>query len=99
MRQIVAIQIKDRPADYNEAILGKPLDEYTDWILKESSWGGAIECQILAEYFGIMISVVDVQSGLITDFGEGIGAGQRMVLIYDGIHYDPLYLAGEKICG
>ena len=99
MREVVAQWIKDRPSDFTEAILGKPNEEYATWILQESSWGGAIECQILAEYFGIIISVVDIQTGFVTNFGEAIGSGQRMVLIYDGIHYDPLYLETEQING
>jgi ubiquitin thioesterase OTU1 len=35
-----------------------------------------------------------------TRFGEGKGFSERMVLLYDGIHYDPLYLplpAGDKL--
>ena len=27
----------------------------------------------------------------VSNFGEGMGFGQRIFLIYDGIHYDPLY--------
>ena len=49
-----------------------------------------IEAQILSEHFGIVITVIDTKSGSMTDFGEGIGSSQRMILVYDGIHYDAL---------
>ena len=33
-------------------------------------------------------------AGSLTVFGESLGLPSRMVLIYDGIHYDPLYSTG-----
>ena len=36
--------------------------------------------------------MADTKSESLTRFGEAAGFSQRMLLIYDGIHYDPLYL-------
>ncbi len=46
---MVASAILSNPIQYNEAILGRPIDEYIEWILKPNSWGGAIELAILSE--------------------------------------------------
>ena len=92
MREIIANTLEQDPFKYNAAILGRENSDYRKWILNPDSWGGAIEVQILAEYFGVEISVHDTKSNSVTNFGEELGAGQRMLLIYDGIHYDPLYL-------
>ena len=47
---------------------------------------------ILSSYFGLEIDVVNTQHSVINKFGEDQNYGQRILLIYDGIHYDPLYL-------
>lgn len=77
---------------YNEAMLGRPNAEYCEWIRKPASWGGAIEVSILANYYGIEIDVVDITNALINRFGEDKEYGMRVFLLFDGIHYDPLYL-------
>ena len=41
-----------------------------------------------------MVTVVDTQTDFVSNFGEGLSLGQRLFLIYDGIHYDPLYRLG-----
>ncbi|TRY71212.1 hypothetical protein TCAL_08715 [Tigriopus californicus] len=91
MREVISAAVSGDPNKYTSAILGKDNADYCRWIRDADSWGGAIEAQILAEYFGVVITVVDIQSDFQTHFGEAIGSSQRMVLIYDGIHYDPLY--------
>ena len=40
-------------------------EQYCTWILTKDAWGGAIEVQILAEYFQVEIVVVDTKSGWI----------------------------------
>ena len=39
------------------------LQAYCNWIQGKDAWGGAIEVQILAEYFQVEIMVVDTKSG------------------------------------
>ena len=54
---------------YSEAYLGRENHKYCTWILSKDAWGGAIEVQILAEYFQVEIAVVDTKSGW-TGWGE-----------------------------
>lgn len=92
MRQLVAETIRTEKHQYDEAILGKPVDEYCIWIQDEKSWGGAIELAILANYFGMEIAVVDTVNAIINRFGEDQNYPHRVFLMFDGIHYDPLYM-------
>lgn len=52
--------------------------------------GGAIEISILSKFYQCEICVVDTQTVRIDRFGEDAGYSKRVLLIYDGIHYDPL---------
>ncbi|CAK9020597.1 unnamed protein product [Durusdinium trenchii] len=58
-RQLVAQRIKEDPERFSEAFLAKPNEEYCSWILKDQSWGGAIELSILAEHFQCEIAAYD----------------------------------------
>lgn len=97
MRQIIAQHVEDDKESYNEAILGKPNAEYCTWIQKSDTWGGAIEISILSNYYGIEIAVVDITNGIINRFGEDKDFGMRVFLLFDGIHYDPLYLESLSV--
>jgi ubiquitin thioesterase OTU1 len=92
MREIIANAVKDNQTEFSEAVLGKPNEDYCEWIRNPNSWGGAIEVSILSNFYGIEIAVIDTQSGSISKFGEDKNYPHRVFLIYDGIHYDPLYL-------
>lgn len=92
LRQVVAGTIRNDKNNYDEAILGKPVEEYCTWIQNDTSWGGAIELAILSNYYGIEIAVVDTINAIINRFGEDQNYDVRVFLMFDGIHYDPLYL-------
>lgn len=92
MRDIIAGVVTSQPDLYTEAVLGKPNPDYCNWILKGESWGGAIEISILNKYYAVEIDVVDTQSGRIDRFGEDMHFVNRIFLLYDGIHYDPLIM-------
>lgn len=92
MRQIIAETVSKDTENYCEAILGKPNKEYCNWILKADSWGGAIELAVLSNYYGIEMAVVDTLNAIINRFGEDQKYAQRVFLLFDGIHYDPLFL-------
>lgn len=92
MRHIIAQEVATNPQEYNDAVLGKSNAEYCAWIQKPDSWGGAIEVAILSSYYGIEIDVVDIQNAIINRFGEDKNYGLRVFLLFDGIHYDPLYM-------
>ncbi|KAF8917399.1 OTU-domain-containing protein [Mucidula mucida] len=94
MRQIVADGIRKDPETYNEAILGRPVEDYISTILKPSTWGGAIELGILAAYYSTEIASIDVETGRIDHFAPGAAdSGMRCLVVYSGIHYDAATLA------
>lgn len=92
MRQIIAQAVHNDKETYNAGILGRDNDEYCAWIMQESNWGGAIEVSILSQHYGIEFDVVDITNAMINRFGEDKQYPMRGFLLYDGIHYDPLYL-------
>ncbi|ELT95674.1 hypothetical protein CAPTEDRAFT_154633 [Capitella teleta] len=92
LRQLIARVVSSDHKTYTEVFLGKPNAEYCAWILDDQTWGGAIEVSILCKYYSVEIDVVDTQSIRIDRFGEDQNYEKRVLLIYDGIHYDPLKL-------
>lgn len=92
LRKLVAETILNESHNYDEAILGKPLEQYCSWIQNDTSWGGAIELAILSNFYGIEIAVVDTVNAIINRFGEDQNYPLRVFLMFDGIHYDPLFL-------
>ncbi|XP_012532590.1 ubiquitin thioesterase OTU1 [Monomorium pharaonis] len=92
MREIIANAVAADPNEYSEAFLGRPNAEYCEWILKPDAWGGAIELSILSKFYGLEIAVIDSINAIINRFGEDQHYAQRVFLIFDGIHYDPLYM-------
>ena len=92
LRKLIAHIVMSDPKTYNDAFLGKPNDKYCEWIQKPDSWGGGIELSILCSYFQVEIDIVDTQTGRIDRFGEDKYYKERILLIYNGIHYDPLVM-------
>lgn len=90
MRGLIAQIVASDPTAYSEAVLGKTNDDYCAWIRREDTWGGAIEVAILSKFYQCEICVVDTQTVRVDRFGEDAGYQKRVLLIYDGIHYDPL---------
>lgn len=90
MRLLTAQMVMNDPETYSTAFLGQENSKYCKWIVKEDSWGGGIEVSVLSKYFTVEIDVVDTQSGRIDRFGEDQKYDKRVLLIYNGIHYDPL---------
>ncbi|XP_055884078.1 ubiquitin thioesterase OTU1-like isoform X1 [Biomphalaria glabrata] len=90
LREVIAGIVSSNPDTYCEGILGKPNSAYCKWIRDKNSWGGGIELSILSQYYHTEIAVVDTQSGRVDRFGEDRNYKERIFLIYDGIHYDPL---------
>lgn len=97
MRQIIGSEVNNDKVTYNEGILGRPNDEYCAWIMQDDSWGGAIEVSILSKYYGVEFDVVDITNAMIARFGEDQNYGMRGFLLFDGIHYDPLYLESLSV--
>ena len=61
---MIASVVSSDKEKYSEAYLARENSQYCTWILTKEAWGGAIEVQILAEYFNVQIVVVDTKSGL-----------------------------------
>lgn len=85
---MIAEYILARPAEYNQAILGKNPNDYARWICRSDTWGGAIELSIFSEIYGVEIGSFDVQTGRCDLFGEGRRYEARVYLQYTGIHYE-----------
>lgn len=94
LREIVAQYILADPVNYNDAILGKDRDEYVQWITKPTSWGGAIELQILSDFLGVCVNSIDVESGRVDSFNPD--ANEYIVVFYTGIHYDAVVYKTSK---
>ena len=79
--------------------LSRSRESYIEYILKPSSWGGAIELSILATHYNSEIASIDVETGRIDQFAPfstsptPATTTSRGVLIYSGIHYDAVSLA------
>ena len=97
MREIIANAVAADPIAFSDAVLDRPNAEYCEWIRKKNSWGGAIEISILAKFYGIEIAVVDSLNAIVNKFGEDMGYSQRAFLVFDGLHYDPLYMESEDV--
>ncbi|XP_072954354.1 OVARIAN TUMOR DOMAIN-containing deubiquitinating enzyme 2 [Typha angustifolia] len=93
LRQVIAATVASDPGKYNEAFLGKPNEEYCAWILNPEKWGGAIELSILSEYYGREIAAYDIQTTRCDLYGQGKKYDERVMLLYDGLHYDALAMS------
>lgn len=93
LRAICARAIKNDPDKYNEIVLGKSNSQYSEWINRSNSWGGAIELGILSEYLQVAINCIDIELGNFIKFENDAHKPSRFInLIYSGIHYDLLVL-------
>mmetsp|Transcript_39953 Transcript_39953/g.81815 ORF Transcript_39953/g.81815 Transcript_39953/m.81815 type:complete len:307 (+) Transcript_39953:146-1066(+) len=88
LRELIAAVVLSDPVQFDESVLSKAGDEYAKWILDKDSWGGAIECRILADHYKTEIVAIDCQSLRAYRFGEDMAFKERIMLMYDGIHYD-----------
>ena len=76
-----------------EDILDCPKNDYIDKIINPNSWGGAIELKLFSEMFQVEIASIDTLSNRIDIFGQDCNYTNRIFIIYNGIHYDPLVMA------
>ena len=96
LRKVVVDYVNRDAELYSDTVLGRPRDEYCQWILKKDSWGGAIELGILADWFDVRITCIDIELGnFIKIENEEKNPTRFMLLIYSGIHYDVLALSDE----
>lgn len=93
LRAIVAGTILSDPQTYDRALLEQSTEDYVRWILLPSSWGGAIELGILADYYECQIASIDVKTGKLYVFGSEKWTAERAYILYSGIHYDAVALS------
>ena len=91
-RADIAEIVLSNPEKYTEAFLGKLPSDYAVWIQCDTSWGGGIELAILSEIYQVEIAAVDIQTLRVDNYGQDEKYNTRIFLLYDGIHYDPMYL-------
>ncbi|VFQ58643.1 unnamed protein product [Cuscuta campestris] len=96
LRQVIAATVASDPTKYSEAFLGKPNQEYCEWIMNPDKWGGAIELSILAEYYSREIAAYDIQTTRCDLYGQENNYPERALLIYDGLHYDALAMSPSQ---
>lgn len=90
LRRLIADRVVGDPENFSEAMLGMTAERYCEKLLREELWGGGIEISVLSQHFCLEIAVVDVQTVRIDHFGEDQNHAERILILYDGIHYDPL---------
>lgn len=78
--------------EFEEALLDLPKEEYINDIANPTRWGGGIEIKIFTEILKIEIAIVDVQTNRIDLFGQDKNYENRVFILYNGIHYDPLVI-------
>lgn len=72
MRTVVAAAVRSQPDLYSEAVLERSNSSYCDWILKDTSWGGAIELSIFSQYYEIEIVALDSKTGILNRYKRKI---------------------------
>lgn len=72
MRELISIEIQANPDVYTSVVLEKNPNDYCEWIMLPTTWGGGIELSILSKCFQIRIGVVDIINLTIEYFGEVI---------------------------
>mmetsp|Transcript_86308 Transcript_86308/g.252524 ORF Transcript_86308/g.252524 Transcript_86308/m.252524 type:complete len:371 (+) Transcript_86308:62-1174(+) len=88
LRQMVATEVRSDPVRWDAATLGKPPQEYIDYILNPIRWGGQVELAILSSAYKAEVAVLEVQSGRCDVYGEGSAYSRRVYLLHSGIHFD-----------
>jgi len=95
LRRAVAQAVRADPT-WDEATLGKPREEYIEFIGSPIRWGGPVEIAIFAATYAAEIAVVQVQNGRSDVYGEGQGYGRRVYLLHSGIHFDAISFGTQR---
>jgi len=78
--------------EFEESLLDLPKNDYINEISNPNKWGGGIEIKIFTEILKIEIAIVDVQTNRIDLFGQDKNYSNRIFILYNGVHYDPLVI-------
>lgn len=95
-RQIIATYVQENT--FEEGLFPTSKEDYITNIINPSTWGSAVELKIFSDIYKIEIASIDVMTNRVDIFGQDKNYKNRIYLIYNGIHYDPLVLAtGDDI--
>jgi ubiquitin thioesterase OTU1 len=90
-RQLLVNYLEDNNID--SEMLEIPKEDYIENIQDPSTWGGAIELKLFSDMLQVEIASIDVQSNRVDIFGQDKKYPQRIYVLYNGVHYDPLVMA------
>eukprot|EP00197_Chlamydomonas_leiostraca_P007834 CAMPEP_0202859510 /NCGR_PEP_ID=MMETSP1391-20130828/1587_1 /ASSEMBLY_ACC=CAM_ASM_000867 /TAXON_ID=1034604 /ORGANISM="Chlamydomonas leiostraca, Strain SAG 11-49" /LENGTH=381 /DNA_ID=CAMNT_0049538545 /DNA_START=147 /DNA_END=1292 /DNA_ORIENTATION=+ len=93
LRQVIATAVRGDPFTFNEGFLGASTEDYCKFILDPTKWGGAIELAILSAHYAREIAAFDIQTCRCDVYGQDAGYSERVMLLYDGLHYDAMAAA------
>ncbi|KAI3879626.1 hypothetical protein MKX03_029354 [Papaver bracteatum] len=93
LRQVIVQKVASDPTKYIKAFLKVPTEKYCSWIQNSNTWGGAIELSILSEYYQKEIAAYHTDNVRCYVYGEDQKCTERVLLIYDGRHYDVLAIS------
>ena len=99
LRRVIADVVSADEFEFNEGFLGKPNADYCTWILDKNHWGGAVELAILSKHFGREIAAYDIQTMRCDVYGQGENYTERVMVLYDGLHYDAMVLSPPGASG
>lgn len=91
-RNLCVQHIKNDPEKYSDVYLGRNADDYCEWLLLNSSWGGETEILILCELNNIQISVIQLETLVILTYSPPVMTErvERIYILYTGKHYDAI---------
>lgn len=95
LRERVAKEILADRQKFNEAILGKPVQEYVKWIQERDSWGGGIEIAVLSQVLSVAVYVLDIDALKYEKFNED-KYDEFIVILFNGVHYDAIESTTHK---
>ena len=90
LRDIACTVIASDPKTYDEVFLGISNKDYIEKLMKKETWGSGPEIALFSEYYSVEIVVIIIQTCEVQYFGIDKNYPERIFLLYDGIHYDPI---------
>lgn len=93
LRQKCAEVVLANPQKFTSAILGRRTEDYANWIMLPTSWGGYVELMILSFLFQTELVAIDCESQTLQRVGDNENYQTRGFLVYTGQHYDAMAIA------
>ena len=78
------------------ATLGTSKESYINSMLNVNTWGGAIELNLFSQLYQTEVVSFDIKSNRADIFGQDKNYINRIFVLYNGVHYDPLVMATSE---